>query len=278
MARDLRDQSEAAQAVFARAENCLDPALFEAMFEGPDETLKDTRNAQPALVLHGAAAAEHLKSAGIEPTVCAGHSVGEIGALYACESLTLQDALNFVVRRAELMATESPEGGMAAVLGLAPEAIEAALPDGVDVANYNGPGQTIVSGPHDALESAISALKQAGAKRVLPLPVSGPFHSRCMRDAGEKLRTHIDAMPVRDPAIPFVSSVTGTFERSADAIREALSLQLYSPVRWTETMLTIGPVDALETGPGSVLQGLAKRTEGAPGIRPAGTIDAIAAL
>lgn len=278
MGRDLYDNSEAARSIFDRAERVLPPDFLQTMFEGTQDQLKDTQIAQPALVAVGAAVAAHLHSTGIEATGAAGHSVGEIAALYAAGSLELESALTLTLERARLMASESPEGTMAAVFGLAPDAIAEVLPEGVDIANYNGPAQTIVSGPHEPMEAAIVRLKEAGAKRVMLLQVSGPFHSWCMKAAAEKFREYAERVAIARPRIQFVSSVSGNAEDDPETIRDLLWKQLYSPVRWVQVMQYFGPVDALEAGPGSVLAGLAKRVEGAPAVRAAGTISAISSL
>lgn len=277
MGADFYAESTAARAVFDRAEPVLPPNFFKTLFEGSDDEVRDTRIAQPALVLVGAAIAAHLNSQSIHASAAAGHSVGEIAALHVAGALDLEAALSLTCERARLMAEESPEGTMAAVLGLDPDAIAAALPDRVDVANYNSPVQTIISGPVDVIEQAVTQLKAAGAKRVLPLPVSGPFHSWCMKAAAEKFRDHVRNIAIASPKVRFVSSVSGREENDPERIRELLWQQLYSPVRWVDVMKTLGPCDALEVGPGSVLAGLAKRTENAPVIRAAGTMNTISA-
>lgn len=278
MMRDFYEGSASARGMLARAAAVLGDELLSVMFDGPEDRLRETCAAQPALVIAGAAIAAHLKSAGVRPTACAGHSVGEIAALVAAGTLAFEDALRLTRERARLMSENVPEGGMAAVLGLAPEAIEAALPEGAEVANYNGPSQTIISGPRAALDMAAESLKAAGAKRVMPLNVSGPFHSSLMKAAGEGLREYLRGVTFSAPRTHFVSSVSGREERDPHVIRELLWKQVFSPVRWTEVMRALGPEEALELGPGTVLQGLAKRTEGAPVVRAAGTLDQVAAF
>lgn len=273
MGLDYYEASETASAVFDAGAEILGPDFLDLMFRGDEDTLRDTRNAQPALVLTGVAIAAHLRNAGLSPTVCAGHSVGEIAALCVAGALDIENALRVVRERARLMAEEAPPGTMAAVLGLSVEAVASALPQGAEIANYNGPDQTIIAGPAEALEAAQEALKAAGAKRVLPLNVSGPFHSTAMRRPAELFADFLATVPIKAPELEFVSSVTADAVTEPETIRTLLAEQLYSPVRWTETQQRIGEVRAVEAGPGNVLQGIAKRTPGAPSIMPAGTLE-----
>jgi [acyl-carrier-protein] S-malonyltransferase len=174
--------------------------------------------------------------------------------------------------RARLMSENVPEGAMAAVMGLDTDAIAANLPKDVQVANYNGPSQTIISGSKAGIAAAEITLREAGAKRVMPLAVSGPFHSEFMRPAAEEFARVLAGVTFSKPHVPFVSSVTGTVVESPETIRALLAEQLYSPVRWTEVMAAIGHEPALEVGPGNVLKGLAKRMEGAPSLHSAGMV------
>jgi len=278
MGKDFFAQSAAARAVFEEARALSPDSLLETLFEGNAEALTPTRVAQPALLIVETAISRHLASVGIHPAGCAGHSLGEIPALVATGVCSFPDALRLVFERARLMSENVPEGGMAAVLGLKPEEIEAVLPEGVQVANYNGPGQTIISGKSAPLELAMAAIKEAGAKRVLPLKVSGPFHSECMRPAVIEYVKVLDTIPFQSPKSRFISSVSGREESDPDRIRELLGQQLVSPVRWTQVMSAIGSVPALEVGPGSVLSGLARRMDGAPKVSGAGAMGDIAAL
>jgi [acyl-carrier-protein] S-malonyltransferase len=278
MVKDYYDQSDVARATLDEAAAILGPELLDVMFNGPEEALRDTRMAQVALVSSEVAVARHLASVDIKPSGCAGHSVGEIAALVVAESLDFGDALRLTRERARLMAEDDSGGSMAAVLGLAAEAIEAALPDGAEVANYNGPQQTIVSGSAEGLAAAAVALKEAGAKRVLPLKVSGPFHSTFMKPASDQLRSFLEPISMSKPGLRFVSSVTGKEESDPAVIRDLLWKQLYSPVRWTDVMETVGGAEAVECGPGKVLQGIAKRIDGAPAVSLAGTLEQAGAL
>ena len=278
MGKDFYEGAPVSRETLDQAERVLGPGYLDTLFEGSAEDLRETRMAQTALVAVGVAVARHLDTMGIRPKACAGHSIGELSALVVAGSLDFEASLRLTVERARLMSEEVPEGSMAAVIGLAPEAIGPALPDEVDVANFNGPGQTIVSGSIAGLEQASISLKEAGARRVLPLQVSGPFHSRFMRGAGEEFKEFLRDVEIAPPAVRFVSSVTGVEEADPETIRDLLSKQLYSPVRWTGVMLTLGEGTALEVGPGKTLQGIAKRIEGAASVSLAGTLEATQTL
>jgi len=278
MGEDFFEHSRAARAVFERAAAFLPSGFLDTVFHGDQETLNQTRMAQPALLVVETAIASHLESMGLAFRACAGHSLGEIPALVAAGACALEDAVRFTLERARLMSENIPEGGMAAVMGMEPEQIAALLPEGVQIANYNGPAQTIISGASYALDTAIQTLKEAGAKRVLPLKVSGPFHSEFMRPAAEQFRRVLQPIPFQKPRVPFASSVTGDFVEDPEQIRYLLAEQLVRPVRWLQTMQRIGAGSALEAGPGNVLQGLAKRIEGAPKVRCAGTLKDLAGL
>jgi [acyl-carrier-protein] S-malonyltransferase len=275
MLHDFYESSENARSVIDSAVSTMGDSFLSILFEGPEDSLRDTRVAQPALVTAGIAISAHLHSIGIEATGTAGHSIGEIAALAVAGSLETETAIAMAKERARLMAEESPEGTMAAVLGLAPEAIQEALPEGTEIANFNGPQQTIISGTKEAVETAQSVLKEAGAKRVLPLNVSGPFHSTNMQKAAELFEKIIADITITTPSIPFFSSVSGRQESDPEQIRELLWKQLYSPVLWTQTMNAIGPIDAFEVGPGNVLAGIARRIDTAPTVTVAGTLEAI---
>lgn len=278
MGRDFHETSVAARAVFEEAAALNAPGFLETIFSGTAEQVNDTRVAQPALLTVEVAIAREIERRGLSPTSCAGHSLGELSALVAAGVWSFADAMRFTQARARAMSEDVPEGGMAAVLGLDADAIEAALPEGVQVANYNGPAQTIITGTNAGLVAAAVSLKAAGAKRVMPLAVSGPFHSEFMRPASARLRAALDGVELRAPRIRFVSSVTGGVVSDAETIRELLAAQIYSPVRWTDVMRVAGGFNAIEVGPGSVLKGLAKRMDGAPEVYLAGTIEEIDAL
>lgn len=273
MGRDFYDGSAIARACLDEAAGILGANFLHVLFDGSAEELKDTRNAQVALVAVGVAVTRYLEDRGVVIAGAAGHSVGEIAALVAVGALTFPAALGLTRERARLMAEEAPPGGMAAVLGLEPEKIAACLAPNVEIANFNGPAQTIVSGSVEGIQASTEALKAAGAKRVLPLPVSGAFHSSFMKAAAESFKVYLADVEFSSPKTRFVSSVSARAESEPDTIRRLLWQQLYSPVRWTETMAAVGPIAAVEAGPGNVLQGLARRMDRAPSIRTAGTLE-----
>lgn len=278
MGKDFYASSPEARAVFDEAVAHFSPALLETIFEGPTEALNDTRVAQPALLTVEVAILRDLAARGHAREGAAGHSLGEITALVACEALTFADALRLVEVRAHAMAEDVPEGGMAAVMGLTAAEIESALPEEAQVANFNGPAQTIITGTRAGIDAATEALRQAGARRVLPLRVSGPFHSWLMRPAAERMLPILTELTINEPRSPFLSSVTGDFETDPETIRALLASQLYSPVRWTDVMGKLSGRACLEVGPGTTLQGLAKRMDGGPKVTEAGTRDALDAL
>jgi [acyl-carrier-protein] S-malonyltransferase len=272
MGRDLAERWPEARAVWEAADEALGFRLSKLCWEGPEEELTLTRNAQPALLAHSAAAWAVLRSAGIDVVCAAGHSLGEFSAYHAAGSLELADALRTVRRRGELMFESGQQrpGGMAAVLGLDDDVVEgvcgeASTEDTVVVAaNFNSPGQVVVSGDVDAVERASGLLISAGAKKVQRLNVSGAFHSPLMAVAAPGLTEQLDAAPFRDPAFPIVSNVTASTVSEASEARMLLVEQLTSAVRWTasvRTMLGLGVTRFLEVGTGKVLTGMLKRID-----------------
>lgn len=278
MGKDFFQHSPEARKVFDEAASVAGEDFLAAIFEGSAEDLAQTRIQQPALLTVEVAIARHLITRGHQPSGCAGHSLGEFSALVAAEALTFPEAFRLVQTRARLMSEEVPPGAMAAVLGLAPEIILDLLPEGVDVANYNGPQQTIISGTFEGIAEAETRLTSAGAKRILPLPVSGPFHSRLMQPAADRFRETLASAEIVAPRVRFISSVSGSDVSDPEYIRDLLSRQISAPVRWTEVMERLGPVAAVEVGPGRVLQGLAKRTENAPVLEATGSLEGTNAL
>ena len=267
MGKDLWEQSEALKHILHEGELTLNRHLTKIMFEGPEEELKKTVNAQPAIFLHEMALTRALTTNGIEPVIVAGHSVGEYAALAAAEVLDYGHALWLINTRGTLMyeaGTMSP-GGMMAVLGLEDDKVEQACREageGVVVANYNSPGQVVISGDKASLDKAAELCKAAGAKRCLPLPVSGAFHSPLVHDANITLAENMERVIFRDAKVPVVTNLDGKAHTSGEQIRTNLLAQMESSVQWTKTMKTIEEfgVDAIvEIGPGSVLSGLAKR-------------------
>ncbi len=237
--------------------------------EGTAAELADTRAAQPLLYLSDVAWATSLLEAGVTPRAVAGHSLGELAALAIAGVFTPQAGLELVCRRAEAMArcaAETP-GGMAAVLGMESASVDDVVAGigGVWVANDNAPGQVVLSGTHAGIEGAIRALSEAGARKVVPLDVSGPFHSPLMEPAAEKFRLVLADADFRDADLPVIPNADPAPATDAETIRARLAAQITAPVRWTETMAALRRLDVqilVESGPGAVLTGLTRRIEG----------------
>lgn len=273
MGRDLVEAFPEARAVYERADAALAPLGFSvsrASFEGTDEELKHTAVTQPAIVTHSVAVLEVLRARGIRPAVAAGHSLGEYSALVAAGALTLEEAVVLVRRRGLFMQEAVPvgQGAMAAVIGLpgadvATTCAEEAEASGevCQAANFNSPEQTVVAGTAGAVARVARTLTARGAKRVLPLPVSAPFHCALMKPAEEKLAPFLAATAFRPLSFPVVTNVDAAENADPDAARAALVRQVCSPVRWVESVeaLSRSATTAIEVGPGTVLAGLARR-------------------
>lgn len=265
MGKDLYERSHQAARLMESAAGILGFDILPIMFEGTEEALRSTRVTQPAIYIHSVAQA--LCGELERPDMAAGHSLGEFSALAAAGVFCFEEGLRLVQARAEEMqkCCEKTPGTMAAVIGLAAETVEriCAETEGVVVpANYNCPGQIVISGEKAAVERAIPAMKAAGARRALPLNVGGAFHSPLMKSAREALAVAIDAIPFRAPAFPVYQNVSAKAETNPERIKANLLLQLTSPVRWTacvEAMAADGAVDFVEVGPGEVLGGLIRR-------------------
>ena len=272
MGRDLADRFPEARAVFEEADDVLGFALSKLAWEGPGEELTLTHNAQPAILTHSVAVYRVVASRLGDIRFAAGHSLGEFSAYVAAGAMSFADALRTVRRRGELMFRSGEErpGTMAAVLGLEDEVLEdvcrsASTADEVCIAaNYNAPGQIVISGDVAAVERASELAREAGARRVLPLNVSGAFHSPLMAVAEAGLAEQLDLVDLTAPEFPVVSNVNAEAVTEAARARELLLRQLTSPVRWTACMRTIldGGVNTfLELGRGSVLSGLLRRID-----------------
>ncbi|HEU4829957.1 MAG TPA: ACP S-malonyltransferase [Gemmatimonadales bacterium] len=276
MGKDLADRFPPARDTFAAIDDALGVHLSRIMWEGPESELTLTHNTQPAILAHSAAVLAVVRQALGEVVLAAGHSLGEYSAYIAAGSLSVADAARLVRRRGELMleAGNARPGAMSAVLGLDTEAVavccaEASGADGVAVAaNLNAPDQTVISGDPDAVTAAGERCKAAGARRVLPLKVSGAFHSPLMAPAVPGLRDALDAVEFGEPAYPVVANATAAPVGTADEARALLVDQLTAPVRWVDCMRTAARLHPgarfIEMGPGSVLTGLLKRIE--PGV------------
>ena len=266
MCKDLYDAHKEAREMCQAADRLLGFSLTDVMFNGTADDLKQTKVTQPAVFLHSVVAQRLMT---IEtPQMVAGHSLGEFSALVACGALRFEDALLLVSARAQAMqaACEANPGTMAAVLGLPDEQVDAIcqnLQDGVVVAaNFNCPGQVVISGEIEAVEAACVALKEAGARRALRLPVGGAFHSPLMAPAAEELKAAILKTEFRKPFCPIYQNVSAKAEKEPEIIRENLLKQLTAPVRWTQSvqnMIADGATEFYEFGPGDVLKGLIRK-------------------
>lgn len=267
MGKDLNEQSSTAQELFRQADAILNVPLSRLCFEGPEEELRQTKNTQPAIFLHSMALAMSYR--GPRGAMAAGHSLGEYSALVYAGALTWEDGLRLVRLRGELMQQAGVDrpGTMAAIVGLDPktvvDACEKASEAGiVQAANFNSPGQIVISGSVSGVRRAMELAKERGAKLVKELPVSGAFHSPLMESAQEGLKEALENTPIRDASIPVYANVTAQPVRDAGGIRRLLLQQLTSPVRWEESvaaMASDGASTFVEIGPGKVLQGLVKR-------------------
>lgn len=266
MGKNLYEQSESSRLLFEKANEIIGFRISDIMFEGLEEELKQTRVTQPAIFIHSIILAAHMGDQLI-PDMVAGHSLGEFSSLVANKTLTFEDALRLVIERANAMqyACEINPSTMAAILGLDDKIIEdicASIPEVVVPANYNCPGQIVISGSHDGIQSACAKLLEAGAKRALPLNVGGAFHSPLMEPARERLAKAIIATPFHKPICPVYQNVDAKPNIDPEQIKENLVAQLTSPVRWTQTienMIADGATSFTEVGPGKVLQGLVKK-------------------
>ena len=265
MGKELFETSKEARARFEEADEVLGFALSKIMFEGTADELKATRVTQPAVFLHSMAAVAAADA--FTPDMTAGHSLGELSALVAAGSLNFSDGIRLVSKRAEAMqkACEAEPSTMAAVLGLADEKVEeiCAETEGVVVAaNYNCPGQLVISGSVPAVEAAAAKLKEAGARRALILPVGGAFHSPLMQPAAAELKAAIEATEFHAPVCPVYQNVTAEASTDPQTIQKLLIEQLTAPVRWTQSvqkMVEDGASSFTELGPGKVLQGLIRK-------------------
>jgi [acyl-carrier-protein] S-malonyltransferase len=268
MGKDLYDNSDLAKEMFEKANEVLGFDIVKIMFEGSDEELKQTKVTQPAIFLHSTILAACLGD-DFKPDMVAGHSLGEFSALVANGVLAFEDALRLVYQRALAMqkACEVEPSTMAAILGLEDEVVEkvCASIDGVVVAaNYNCPGQLVISGSVSAVEEACLKLTEAGAKRALLLPVGGAFHSPLMEPAREELAAAIENTQFHQPRCPVYQNVTASAIVDPEEIKRNLVFQLTAPVRWTQTMnqmIADGASEVIEVGPGKVLQGLFKKVD-----------------
>lgn len=270
MGKDLFDQEAVSKAVFEEADNTLGFDLSSMIFEGDTEELTLTFNAQPALLTTSIAILKKFEESGIKADYAAGHSLGEYTALVAAGALSFKDAVYAVRKRGELMneAVPAGEGAMAAILGLDKAALEEVTKEVtesghlVELANLNCPGQIVISGTAKGVELASEKAKEKGAKRAIALEVSGPFHSALMKPAAEKFTDVLSKLDIADAKTPVISNVTADIVTFRDEIETKLIEQLYSPVRFEESverLIDLGVTTFIEIGPGKVLSGLVKK-------------------
>ena len=273
MGRDLFAAYPGCQALFHEADRALGFEISHLAFHGPGEKLMLTEYAQPAILMVSAALDSLLREGGIAPDYVAGHSLGEYSALVSAGSLSFTDAIRLVRRRGLLMEEAVPagQGTMAAVLGLELGAVEAVCTEAaaaaravVEVANINSPGQVVISGGKEAVLAAMELLKKAGARRVIPLAVSGPFHSQLMVPVAEVFERHLRQAVFHDPKVPVVTNVGAKLVRHKEELEQLLGRQIHSRVEWEASMrrlLALGVERFIEVGPGRVLTGLMKKID-----------------
>jgi [acyl-carrier-protein] S-malonyltransferase len=266
MGKDLYDSSSEAKILFERANDILGFKITDIMFEGDSDSLKQTKVTQPAVFLHSVISAITLGDS-FKPDMVAGHSLGEFSALVAANAMSFEDGLKLVSARASAMqkACEAQPSTMAAILGLDDYVVEevcSSIDDIVVPANYNSPGQLVISGSVGAVEKACAMLKEKGAKRAIILPVGGAFHSPLMEPARIELGKAIETTNIASPICPIYQNIDALPHTSPEEIKKNLLMQLTSPVRWTQTVLNMsgdGATEYFELGPGNVLQGLIKK-------------------
>lgn len=267
MGRDLYDSDARAKEMFEQANQILGFRITDLMFEGTDEDLKQTRVTQPAIFLHSVILASLLED--FQPDMVAGHSLGEFSALVANRAISFEDGLSLVYKRAMAMqkACEAQSSTMAAIIGMEDSLVEKVC-DSIDevvvAANYNSPGQIVISGSLPGIDAAVEKLSALGAKRALKLPVGGAFHSTLMEPARVELEEAIRAAPFASPICPVYQNVNASPAMEPETIKTNLVAQLTSPVRWTQTvrqMIADGATSFTEVGPGKVLQGLIKKVD-----------------
>lgn len=272
MGSEFIQNSEESKAFYEKADEVLQFGLSKLMLEGPAEELTLTYNAQPALLTTGVMIAQKLIKAGIQPDYTAGHSLGEYSAFVTSGALSFEDAVKTVHKRGLFMneAVPAGQGAMAAILGMEANSLRevceqvSAQGETVQLANLNCPGQIVISGTKLGVEKASAAAKEAGAKRAIPLVVSGPFHSSLMKDAAVKLEQEIENIDIQTPQTPIISNVKAELLQDVAEIKKEMVEQVYSPVLWEDDvrkMLDLGVTTFIECGPGKVLSGLVKKVD-----------------
>ena len=269
MGKELYENNELARKEFDKLFSNLDFDLKTVMFEGPEEALKETKNTQPAIVSMSLILTKLLEEKGIKADFVAGHSVGEYAAFGAAGYLSIDEAVKLTNARGKFMndVAVKVNGGMAAIIGLDSDKIVETLKNVegiVEAVNFNEPKQTVIAGQKDAIERACVALKEAGARRAMPLAVSGPFHSSLMQEAGEKLKEEAEKYNFQMTDVKLVANTTAEVLQNVDEIKEEIYKQSFGPVRWVETIQKLkaeGVTQIYEIGPGKVLAGLIKKID-----------------
>ena len=269
MGKELYEKNKRAKELFDKIFNSLDIDLKKVMFEGPEDLLKRTDYTQPAIVSLSLVLTELLKEKGIEADYVAGHSVGEFAAFGGANYLSIEDAVKLVAARGRIMreVAEKVNGSMAAVLGMDAEKIKEVLKsvDGVvEAVNFNEPNQTVIAGSKEAVEKACVVLKEAGAKRAIPLAVSGPFHSSLMKEAGEKLKEEAQKYTFNIGKVKIVANTTAELLESDSEVKDEIYRQSFGPVKWVDTinkLKSLGVTKIYEIGAGKVLSGLIKKID-----------------
>ncbi len=268
MGKDLYENFESSKNVFDTADKVLGKSITSMCFEGPEDALKQTVNTQPSIVTMSIAAMEALKSqCDITPAFVAGHSLGEYCAMYAAGVMSLENTLKAIQKRADLMNASANGGAMSAVLNASEEALKEALSEAssvgyVDVANYNSPAQVVITGDEAAVAKAGELLLAKGARRVVPLPVSGAFHSKFMEQAGKEFESFVADLEMNDASVPVITNVDANATTAMADFKVKMPKQIYSSVYWTQTiekMVSEGVEVFVEIGPGKVLAGLNKK-------------------
>ena len=268
MGKDLYDSFESSKLVFDTADKVLGKSITTLCFEGPEDALKQTVNTQPCIVTMSIAALEALKSQlDITPDYVAGHSLGEYCAMYEAGVMSLETTLKAIQKRADLMNASANGGAMAAVLNASEEQLKAGLQEGskvgyVDVANYNSPAQVVITGDENAVKAASDYLLANGVRRVVPLAVSGAFHSKFMENAGHEFESFVSSLDLNNASIPVITNVDASATSESADFRVKMPKQIYSSVHWTQTiekMASDGVEIFVEIGPGKVLAGLNKK-------------------
>ncbi|MCL6457115.1 MAG: ACP S-malonyltransferase [Gorillibacterium sp.] len=286
MGRDAYEASAEARAVFNQADEALGFKLSDVIFTGPETELKKTYNTQPALLTTSLALLAALRQKGVKADFVAGHSLGEYSALVAADVLSFEDAVRTVRRRGELMEAAVPAGlgAMAAVIGAEREALAAfcatlSVEVGiVELANVNCPGQIVISGTREGVQAAQERSSEIGARRIIPLDVSGPFHSSLMRPAAEQLSEVLAGLKLQAANIPVIANVTAEQVVDPEQIRELLVQQVYSPVLWEDTirhLIALGVDTFIEIGPGAVLSGLIKKIDKTVTVKSVNSMQAV---